>query len=439
MHQYVERVVNLIDSDNNLIYNMTEEEARQRVWSADPKAVNEIEGSFSLLAKEGKTVRMARSLDRPTRYFLAKRQEGPALIVADRMDQIFAWLKSEGFEDQFHPSYCRMVPAHYIVSIELIGCPDPDPIYTRYFDPQHNQQPKDIETIGRNYIGALTDEIGKWPQQIPEKEPIGVCFSGGIDSGAVFLATYHALKGLGMNPSRLKAFTLSIADGEDHHQAFSFLDKLGLSMFLEVIEVEDTSLDVDQTLRILEDYKPLDVECGAMGLALCRAIRERYPNWKYLVDGDGGDENLKDYPIEENPELTIRSVVHNQMLYHEGWGVGKIKHSLTYSGGLSRSYTRTYAPARHFKFEGFSPFTRPKVISVSEGIPFIELTDYDHEKLYELKGQIAAAGVRQVIGLEMPVFPKRRFQHGATPVEKLREKITDNESELRRRFQEIYQ
>ncbi|MDA7632969.1 asparagine synthase-related protein [bacterium] len=439
MHQYVERVVNLIDSDNNLIYNMTEEEARQRVWSADPKAVNEIEGSFSLLAKEGKTVRMARSLDRPTRYFLAKRQEGPALIVADRMDQIFAWLKSEGFEDQFHPSYCRMVPAHYIVSIELIGCPDPDPIYTRYFDPQHNQQPKDIETIGRNYIGALTDEIGKWLQQIPEKEPIGVCFSGGIDSGAVFLATYHALKGLGMNPSRLKAFTLSIADGEDHHQAFSFLDKLGLSMFLEVIEVEDTSLDVDQTLRILEDYKPLDVECGAMGLALCRAIRERYPNWKYLVDGDGGDENLKDYPIEENPELTIRSVVHNQMLYHEGWGVGKIKHSLTYSGGLSRSYTRTYAPARHFKFEGFSPFTRPKVISVSEGIPFIELTDYDHEKLYELKGQIAAAGVRQVIGLEMPVFPKRRFQHGATPVEKLREKITDNESELRRRFQEIYQ
>ena len=27
------------------------------------------------------------------------------------------------------------------------------------------------------------------------------------------------------------------------------------------------------------------------------------------------------------------------MLYQEGWGVGKIKHSLTYSGGLSRSYS----------------------------------------------------------------------------------------------------
>ena len=121
-------------------------------------------------------------------------------------------------------------------------------------------------------------------------------------------------------------------------------------------------LDVDETLRVLEDYKPLDVECAAMGLLLCRGIRERYPDWRHLVDGDGGDENLKDYPIEENPELTIRSVVDNLMLYQEGWGVGRIKHSLTYSGGLSRSYVRTYAPARRYGFEGFSPYTRPNVI-----------------------------------------------------------------------------
>ena len=53
-------------------------------------------------------------------------------------------------------------------------------------------------------------------------------------------------------------------------------------------------------------------------------------------------------------------MVNNQMLYQEGWGVGKIKHSLTYSGGLSRSYTRTYASARHYGFKGFSPFTRPR-------------------------------------------------------------------------------
>ena len=107
--------------------------------------------------------------------------------------------------------------------------------------------------------------------------------------------------------------------------------------------------------RVIEDYKPLDVECASVGLQLCRGIRARYPEWRHLADGDGGDENLKDYPIEENPELTIRSVVDNLMLYQEGWGVGRIKHSLTYSGGLSRSYVRTYAPARRYGFDGFSP------------------------------------------------------------------------------------
>jgi len=35
------------------------------------------------------------------------------------------------------------------------------------------------------------------------------------------------------------------------------------------------------------------------GLALCRGIRARYADWKFLMDGDGGDENLKDYPIRK--------------------------------------------------------------------------------------------------------------------------------------------
>ncbi len=101
------------------------------------------------------------------------------------------------------------------------------------------------------------------------------------------------------------------------------------------------------------------------------------------------------------------------MLYHEGWGVESIKHSLTYSGGLSRGYMRTFSPADLLGFEGFSPYTLPNVIEISEGIPYIDLTDWDHQKLYDLKGQIVAAGVKAVTGIDMPVFEKRRFQHGA--------------------------
>ena len=438
MDHYLAQVVDLTDPGNNRIYNMSLNEARQCILRGEPAAVRNIEGSFALVAREGKTVRMARSLDRPMRYFLAKREEGPALIVADRIDTLHGWLKAHGFEGQFHPSYTRMVPAHYVVEIQLIGCPDPDPTYTRFFDPQPNQLSTDLDAIGSRYIGALADEIAKWLRSVPEREPIGGCFSGGIDSGAVLLTTYHVLQKLGMNPGRLKAFTLSFGDSPDLQQARDFLDRTGLGLFLEPIEVTLEDLDVAETIRVIEDYKTLDVECASMGLTLARGIRARYPAWKFLIDGDGGDENLKDYPIEENPELTIRSVVHNQMLYHEGWGVGRIKHSLTYSGGLSRSYTRTYAPMKHFGFEGFSPFTRPNVIQVAEGIPFIDLTNYDVPKLYALKGEVVRRGVKAVTGIDMPVFQKRRFQHGALKLDALRQRVPNRESELRRKFLSLY-
>ena len=55
------------------------------------------------------------------------------------------------------------------------------------------------------------------------------------------------------------------------------------------------------------------------------------------------------------PELTIVSVVNNPLLYQEGWGVDRIKHSLTYSGGQSRGCVRTYAPLQRFGFVGTAP------------------------------------------------------------------------------------
>ncbi len=439
MEHYVERVVDLTEQDANQIFNIGVEEARARLQSGQPEAVRGIHGSFALVARDGKTVRMARSLDRPMRYFLAKRQEGPVLVVAPRIDAIYAWLKSEGLEHQFHPSYSRMVPAHYIVELQLIGCPDPDPTYTRFFAPAAGSLPADLDEIGKTYIGALAEEISQWLQRLPQQEPIGVCFSGGIDSGSVFLSTYFMLQRLGISPSRLKAFVLDLGRGPDMEQARAFLDALGLGLFLEPIEVNAAALNTDETIRIVEDYKSLDVESATMAVALCRGIRERYADWKYLLDGDGGDENLKDYPIEENPELTIRSVVNNPMLYQEGWGVGKIKHSLTYSGGLSRSYTRTYAPARHFGFSGFSPYTRPDVVAVAEAIPFIQLTGYSVEKLYTLKGEIVSRGIAAVTGMKMPVFPKRRFQHGAISKDSLASRLPWRETEYRNKFLSLYQ
>lgn len=430
--------VNLLDYANNVIFNMTADEVSAAVTSGDASRVRQIEGQFAIVEKVGREVFMARSIGRPMRYFLAKQTAGPLLIVAERIDEIYDYLKSKGLHSQFHPSYTRMVPAHFVVRLEIIGCPDPNPIYTRFFEPKRNALTNDLDQIGKVYMEALASECRKWLLAIPADEPVGVLFSGGIDSGSVFLVLHDLMLKMGMSPQRLKAFTLSVNAGPDAEQAHSFLDQLGMSMYLEVIDVPKSAVDYRAAIKVIEDYKPLDLESATMALTLCKQIRQLYPEWKYLADGDGGDENLKDYPIAANTELTIRSVLNNMMLYQEGWGVDKIKHSLTYSGGQSRGHVRSYAPARQLGFKGFSPYALPNVIEVAEGIPFIQLTDWNEDALYALKGEIVRRGIKALTGVDMPVFEKRRFQLGAASENTFRQLFPQGEFAYRTYFHSLY-
>jgi asparagine synthase (glutamine-hydrolysing) len=435
----ISRVINLISEGSQRLWAIDEAEARRRLLVGEAAAVLNIDGSFALVAQDGERVLLARSLDRPLRYFLAKAADGPVLIVAERIDEIAAELARHGWEDQFHPSYTRMVPAHHVTTLRLVGCPDPNPVHERFFDPPRGTLPKDLDLIGRHYIEAVYSELRRWLAVHDPAAPIGVPFSGGIDSGAILLGLYKLLLNEGKSPALLKAFTLSIdGEGQDARQAHEFLGHTNLEILGEIIDVSSSALDPLRAVSVIEDYKPLDVECAAVNLALLGGIRERYPDWQLLVDGDGGDENLKDYPIEENSELTIRSVVNNRMLYQEGWGVDSIKHSLTYSGGYSRACVRSYACARESGFDGFSPYTRPSVISVAEAIPFAELTEGSHERLYALKGEIVARGVHSVLGLDMPVFPKRRFQHGSVSATKAARLFPQDEARYRRHFETLH-
>jgi len=156
---------------------MTVEEARERVLHGSADSVLGIDGSFALVAREGKRVRMARSLDGRMRYFPRQAPRGPALIVSDRIDAIHRHLQSEGLDRQFHPSYTRMVPAHHVVELQLVGCPDPDPSYTRFFTPRRNALPTDLDVIGGAYIGALADETAKMARRAAPRTSRSACAS----------------------------------------------------------------------------------------------------------------------------------------------------------------------------------------------------------------------------------------------------------------------
>src|SRR5690348_889073 len=241
---YVARVINLVPGESQRLWSVDESEARQRLLASDADAVLQVDGSFALVAQEGERVVLARSLDRPMRYFLAKAVDGPVLIVAERIDAIAEELERRGWADQFHPSYTRMVPAHHVTTLRLVGCPDPNPMHRRFFDPPRGTLPPDLDVIGARYIEALYDETRRWLAVQDPVAPIGVPFSGGIDSGSVLLCLYKAVLDRGQSPARLKAFTLAIdGGGEDARQAREFLRHTNLEMFGESIDVSSDTLD----------------------------------------------------------------------------------------------------------------------------------------------------------------------------------------------------
>src|SRR5579871_4096958 len=412
MLQGVERLVNLAGASASALSGASLVEVEAAVAGGNVELLRGTDGHFAAVGREGQTVRLARTIGIPLRYFVAKMFHGPFLIVAERMETLYNWCQEQKIGWQFDPMYTRMVPAHYLIEIDQIGCPDPAPRYHRFFDPPIGEGSADIEEAGAHYVAAAYAALKQWIATVPRDEPIALAFSGGIDSTSVLVLARHALQEMGESPDRLRAFTLDLGGGKDAAQAEAVVRELGLAANWEVIQAPAESFDLEEAIRIIEDYHPLDVECAAAGIALLRGIRERYPSLKYLLDGDGGDENLKSYPLEDS-DLTLSSILRNPLLYQEGWGVDAIKHSLTYSGGLSRSYVRTYAPGGKFGFSAFSPYSVRSVIAAAVAIPFETVLNGSIERLYTLKSEVVKAGVKAVTGIDMLVAPKRRFQDGA--------------------------
>jgi asparagine synthase (glutamine-hydrolysing) len=408
----VERLVDRVGPREVALTGATLADVASAMHAGDAVRLAATDGHFAAVAREGQTVRLARTLGLPLRYFVAKMFHGPFLVVADRIDALYAYCCEQKIGWQFDPAYTRMIPAHYLVEIDQVGCPDPNPRYQRFFTPPVGDGPHDVAALGAAYVLAAYETTRQWIGQLPPTAPIAILFSGGVDSSSVFLIARQALRDLGRDPALARAFTLDLGGGRDAAQSERWVRELGLKAQWEPVRLEGVVPDLEAAISAIEDYHPLDVECAAAGLLLLQAIRERYPSLRHVLDGDGGDENLKAYPLEDS-DLTLSSILRNPLLCQEGWGIDAIKHSLVYSGGLSRSYVRTYAPAHQMGFAAFSPYTTRSAIAAAQRIPFEALLHGSAERLYAVKAEVVRAGVEAVTGIRMPVFPKRRFQEGA--------------------------
>ena len=186
------------------------------------------DGHFAAVGRDGRTVRLARTIGMPLRYFVAKMYHGPFLVVADRMDSIFEWCQEQRIGWQFDPAYTRMVPAHYLVELDQVGCPGSGAALSAASSSRAiGRGSTDLDEAGAAYVRAAYGALRRWLAGVPAGRAGRVAFSGGMDSTAVLLLARQACAGARPQPRRMRAFTLDFGGGEDAAQAERVVRALG--------------------------------------------------------------------------------------------------------------------------------------------------------------------------------------------------------------------
>ena len=257
----------------------------------------------------------------------------------------------------------------------------------------------------------------------------------------MLLCLYKLLLNEGQSPSRLKAFTLTVdGEGDDARQAREFLTRVDLEMLGEVIDVPSSALDPLRAVAVIEDYKPLDVECAdgqpraarrdsrsLSRLASPRGRRRRRREPQGL--SDRGEQRADDPKRRQQPHALSGRVGRR---FHQA-----LDHVLRRIQPRMRAQLRVRASASASL--AFSPYTRPYVIAVAEAIPFAAA----HRRL--ARAAVRAQGrdrearnSRQCSALDMPVFreapiPARVGGRGAD-----QRLFPQNEARYRRHFESLH-
>ena len=77
MLEGVERLVNLAGAGSCALTGQTFENIQEAVQQGDLNPLTHSDGHFAAVSRDGKTVRLARTLGMPLRYFVAKMYHGP--------------------------------------------------------------------------------------------------------------------------------------------------------------------------------------------------------------------------------------------------------------------------------------------------------------------------------------------------------------------------
>src|SRR5436309_15518256 len=106
----IERLVDLAGPRSAALAGADLDGVIDAVQRGDATRLGRTDGHFAAVARDGQTVRLARTIGLPLRYFVAKMFHGPFLVVADRIDRLYGYCREQKIGWQFDPLYTRMVP-----------------------------------------------------------------------------------------------------------------------------------------------------------------------------------------------------------------------------------------------------------------------------------------------------------------------------------------
>ncbi|MDO8480818.1 MAG: asparagine synthase-related protein [Nanoarchaeota archaeon] len=399
-----------------------------------PQTFNSLNGQYhfwnwrDLEGTDVGRVDLARALVIPMRYVVLEGEKDTHVVVSDRLDKMIGAVNSldDLRSTEFHYTYPKMVPANTVVQVtfdlEEGQAKYRDAKTVRYIEPA--PQPADIRAIGEAYGNVVFRAVKGFMSQVPQGEEIGIGLSGGADSGLVYMFANKALRELGRDPQTLRAFTLKIGEGgKDVEQARRLVEFLHEKVYKtrnqwEVLGISRDALPtLEDAVAMMEDYKTThDLQDVMVSMAFKKALRERHPDLKFMLDGQGGDELCQDYNVEETG-VTLQEVLTNPHLFVEGRSHLPGRISEMFSGGLSRRVTRDYNPNAVYGFQGFSPICTTEVIRLMYGTPKAELSEGTEQGLYGLKIAFANAAAEAVTGFQYSFPQKNRFQRGASDTE----------------------
>ncbi len=213
--------------------------------------------------------------------------------------------------------------------------PGPQPALSSVLHAAESAQgPGDVRELGDDVRpGGLSRRRATGSPACRTGEPIAVLFSGGVDSGSVFLLARQALRELGRDPgSRPRLHPRPRAAGTTPRRRSTGSARWASKARWERVALEGAPARPRGGDRDDRGLSPARRRmCRRRRCCSSRRSASGTRHCNYLLDGDGGDENLKAYPLEDS-DLTISSVLRNPLLYQEGWGIDAIKHSLTLLG-----------------------------------------------------------------------------------------------------------